>query len=565
MKRFFLSFFGLLMLIGTMPLGAACVPAGTAGDDAVVCTGATSGHQRFYGGSDHVTLQNTTGSGNYWLDESLGGNPATDGNDTFIANNSQFFWVLGFGGDDVFDINHSEFNNTYGDTNPGHGLSQRGNDTIFIKNSISFGYIQGGNDNDKIEIIDSNVSIVASGYSDIYPVDYSPYDGNDTILLDHVNFTAPLYWDATQIEGAVGGGRSDDTITFKNGGEAYYVYGGHGNDVVEVFDDEHFNDCNTSSQIVERCGIYGDESYVSEPNATAIPILHGDDRIVLHGGDASGILIQGGHGSDTLTIDTPVMLTGTTLDGGDDRLAADTFVDRIEFEQWLGDLNGSQFHNWEQIRLHDASAITLVDNNISAGIDGGVDASSGLPYGLIVDDRSQLNLYHDFTIDGNLHNDAIINLQDGNVAGSVVTVKGDYHASSGELYVDTVLNDATPSVSDKLVIEGDTAGVTTLNVNNIGGAGGQTPTADNSGILVVEVHGNSNGTFALNAPLETPEYWYSLVKGSNGNWYLQSISIVCWCKNLSSDCAGSQGLFWLMSLLILVAAFVPALRRSFKP
>ena len=264
-------------------------------------------------------------------------------------------------------------------------------------------------------------------------------------------------------------------------------------------------------------------SYSSEPNATAIPLLHGDDKIVLHNGDLSGIFVQGGDGSDIVKIDTPVRLTDTLLDGGDDIGSADGFVDRVEFKQWTGDLNGSQFHNWEQIRLHDTSAITWLDDNISTGVESGMDASSGLPYGLIVDDNSRLNFYHDFVINGNLHNGAIVDLQDGNASGTVLKIEGDYTASFGEIYLDTVLNNASPSISDMLVVEGSTSGNSVLNIANIDGTGGQTPTGDNNGILVIEVHGDSNGTFTLDSPLQAGDYRYHLLKGSNGNWYLQSI------------------------------------------
>lgn len=526
MKKFWITMYIFWVALGGMSAFAACTPAGTAGDDTVACTGTITSFQMLYGGSDTVTLDHVsanTGGNVYWLDESPGGNPATDGNDTFIARDSSFFWVFGFRGDDSFEVYDSNFSNLYGDTNPGHGTSQRGSDTIHIERSTSNGYILGGNNNDIITIAHSTVSNVAGGYSDIYAgTDYSPFDGNDTIVLNDVNFTAPLYWDPLSIEGIVMGGRGNDSITFRDGGEAYYVYGGHGSDIITIYDGEHFNPCPSSSQDSARCGIYGDVDYASEQNVSAIPLRHGDDTIMLYDADLQQGYVQGGDGSDTLSIHTPVLLVGSTLDGGDDRSAVDTFIDRVQFEHWTGDLNGSQFYNWEQIRLHDASIITWMDGNISTGTDGGIDVSSGLPYGLIVDDDSQLNFHHDFIIEGNLHNAAIVNLQDGNVSGTVLRVKGDYTASSGEIYLDTVLNNAAPSMSDTLVVEGSSSGTSVLTIFNNGGNGGQTPTGDNSGILVVEVNGDSNGIFTLSAPLQTADYWYHLFKGSNGNWYLQS-------------------------------------------
>jgi hypothetical protein len=167
LSRYFFPVLFFLFHTTTGFLYASCIPGGTSGNDTVTCTGTTSGYQEFYGGSDHITLTSgTTGNGVFWLDERNGGNSATDGNDTFIANGSLFSWVFGFNGDDYFDVNGSKFRNLYADTNP-NWVEQRGNDTIIIKNSVSDGWILGGNDNDTLMIKDSNVSFVASGYSDI--------------------------------------------------------------------------------------------------------------------------------------------------------------------------------------------------------------------------------------------------------------------------------------------------------------------------------------------------------------------------------------------------------------
>jgi len=524
-SKYLFTLFTMLSLSITASY-AACTPAGTTGDDTVSCSGVINSFQYFYGGSDMVTLNHVsalTTNNVYWLDEALGGNPVTDGNDTFISHNSQFHWVLGFGGDDTFQIDHSKFNNAYGDTNPLRGFGNRGNDTFLIEHSTSYGYILGGNDNDIITIIESNVSNVASGYSDIYGnIDYTPFDGNDTILLDHVNFNAPLYWDNIQIEGVVTGGRGNDRITFQNGGEAYYIYGGHGSDIIEVYDNEHFNACTSSHQITDRCGIYGDESYASEPNATAIPLLHGDDQIILHNGDVSGILVQGGDGSDLVKIHTPVILANTRIDGGDDRNIADGFTDQLLFDQWSGEINGSNIVNWEQIILDNNSVVTFSDINLSTGYADGISPQTLLPYGLILQNHSTLKQYHDFTVDGNLYNNAMIDMQDGNTPGTTLIVNHNYTSDHGKLYLDVTLNDALPNITDKLLIKADASGTTTLFVNNINGSGGATPEGKNRGILVVKIEGDSNAVFKLDQVLEAGDYWYSLYKGNNGNWYLRS-------------------------------------------
>jgi hypothetical protein len=522
----------LIMGMGTtLFLDAACVPSGTAGDDQVICTGTVNGWQRLYGGSDRVQLQQTGGQAVYWLDESIAGNPATDGDDTFEANGSHFFWVFGFGGDDDFAVRESVFNNLYGDTNP-YRVSQRGSDTILVERSTSNGWILGGNDDDTLTIRESNVSFVASGYSNIYPdtrpghtglFDYTPHDGDDTILLDRVNFTEVNYAYPTRV-GAVESGKGDDAITFIGGGEAYSVTAGHDSDTILVQDGEHFNPCTFVNDLnhTVSCGIYGDEPYGSEPNATAIPLQHGDDRITLEEADVRGIVVQGGDGSDTVQVETLVRLFGTIFDGGDDHSQADGFVDRLVLDQWSGDLNGSLLRNWEQIVLDRVSDIEWQDDNVSVGFEAGTDAASGLPYGLIVRNNSRMQVNHDFLVDGNLHNRAIIDLRNGGIPGTTLRVQHDYGAVDGQIHLDTVLNGASPGISDRLHVQGSTSGVTQLQIENAGGTGAPTPSGDNQGILVVQVDGVSAGNFMLAAPVTAGDYRYNLHKAANGNWYLQS-------------------------------------------
>lgn len=529
-----LIFIASMLLFGNIASFAACTPVATTGnvDQNFTCEFAMNGEKFFYGGSDivelnSVTIGTGTRSGSFWLDNSLAGD-ATDGNDTFIVNHSEFVWVLSFGGNDKFEINYSKFSNLYADTNPGHGVNQRGDDTIIIQNSVSNGWILGGNDNDSITIKNSKVSFVASGYSinylDLWGTDYTPYDGNDTIMLDNVDFGETNYYSAyAHIPGSVGSGKGDDTITFKNGGIAYGVSAGHGNDKIVIENHMLFNDCNYTNDRgnMTYCGIYSDEPYESEANATTIS-LHGDDTILLYAGDLSDIVINAGHGSDLAEIHDKVIVAGTTIDGGDDRSIADGFNDTLVFNHWTGDLNGSLLVNWETIIFGSGSTVTLLDKTLSTGNETNI--LSGNYYGLILQDNGSLKMTHSFNIDGNLYNHAMIDMQaDSNQPTSVLSIQNDYQSNFGTIYLDTVLNDAVTSLSDKIVIQGDTHGTTLLTIDNINGLGAQTTTGDNEGILLIEVHGNSaNNAFELAHPLHAGDYTYTLKKGSNGNWYLQS-------------------------------------------
>lgn len=525
----------ILSLLFSVSIYATCTPSSTMGDDSITCTDTIDGTFALdaQGGSDIVTLNSVSGNGVYWLDKATGGELATDGNDTFITHNSTFFWVFTFRGDDKIEIYDSNFSNAYADTNPewtgaypDNRVAQRGNDSIYVENSISDGWITGGNDSDYMLIKDSQVSYVASGYSDIYSdidgyFDFTPFDSNDTIVLDNVIFNASSYAYANR-PGAVDGGKDNDIIIFKNGGSAYNVVGGHGNDHIVLDDAVLFTPCNFENDrgANVECGIYGDVPYESEANTTTIA-KHGNDIIEIKNANISGVTVNAGHGSDWVQINTPTIVDLTIFDGGDDRNSTDTFIDKLVFDAWHGDLNGSNLKNWESIVFDNSTEVSFLDNTLLTGFESGIDPVTNLPYGLIIKNDSSLKQYQHFTIDGNLYNNANVHLQNSDAAGTVLTINNDYN-STGSLYLDTVLNDASFTISDQLVVKGNTAGETRIYVDNIGGSGGLTPRASNSGILLIKVDGASNGTFVLAHSLEVGDYYYFLKKGDNGNWYLRS-------------------------------------------
>ncbi|KAB2658097.1 hypothetical protein F9K94_07830 [Brucella tritici] len=129
-----------------------------------------------------------------------------------------------------------------------------------------------------------------------------------------------------------------------------------------------------------------------------------------------------------------------------------------------------------------------------------------------------------------LDNGGAVTLSDM-TAGTTLTVAGNYTGSNGTLVINTVLGDDN-SKTDRLKVAGDTSGTTNLQVVNRGGLGGQTV----NGIEVVDVAGQSNGTFSLVSDYTTKDnkkaiwagaYAYTLQQGSgsgnkDGNWYLVS-------------------------------------------
>ncbi|MFU2319126.1 autotransporter outer membrane beta-barrel domain-containing protein [Rahnella sp. PCH160] len=159
-----------------------------------------------------------------------------------------------------------------------------------------------------------------------------------------------------------------------------------------------------------------------------------------------------------------------------------------------------------------ASGATLAGNGTVSGdvTNGGTLAAlnSLSAYGSAA--ASVLNL------SGNLTNSGLLQLA-GSTVGNTLSVGGNY-VGGGVLALQTVLG-GDNSVTDKLVVAGDTSGTTQVTVKNAGGTGAQTST----GIQVVDVGGQSNGVFSLNGRAVAGAYEYHLVKNStNGDWYLQS-------------------------------------------
>ncbi|KOQ69669.1 autotransporter outer membrane beta-barrel domain-containing protein [Stenotrophomonas maltophilia] len=110
---------------------------------------------------------------------------------------------------------------------------------------------------------------------------------------------------------------------------------------------------------------------------------------------------------------------------------------------------------------------------------------------------------------------------EGQAAYAQLTVNGDYTGNGGILHFNTVLA-GDDAASSRLHVTGATSGTTNVTVNNIAGAGAQTV----DGILLVQVDGASNGSFALQGRAIGGMYEYFLHKGSattaNDNWYLTS-------------------------------------------
>ncbi|GAJ68772.1 outer membrane autotransporter barrel domain-containing protein [Edwardsiella piscicida] len=144
------------------------------------------------------------------------------------------------------------------------------------------------------------------------------------------------------------------------------------------------------------------------------------------------------------------------------------------------------------------------------------DATFALPAATTLARQSQYQV-GELTNSGTIvigHNDA----NNNPVAGTTLTVNGNYIGDGGHLQFNTVLGNDS-SLTDKLVVTGDTSGKTGVSITNAGGKGDEAI----NGIEIISIGGSSAGEFTQDGRIVAGAYDYSLVRGkgdSSNNWYL---------------------------------------------
>ncbi|GKX54235.1 autotransporter [Leminorella grimontii] len=205
-------------------------------------------------------------------------------------------------------------------------------------------------------------------------------------------------------------------------------------------------------------------------------------------------------------------------------------------QQGDGILTLTQSHGYTGKTTIDAGGIVLLNNAQLSGTSNVAVASGAMlgGYGGVggdVDNQGLLAVADaalndanaasgTFTVGGRLTNGGEIRMESVRPTSRLV-VNGDYVGSNGLLTLSTVL-EGDNADTDRLVVLGNTSGVTRVVVNNAGGVGAQTV----NGIEVISVGGQSDGQFTLTNRVVAGAYEYSLYQGlpnaMNGNWYLRS-------------------------------------------
>lgn len=289
---------------------------------------------------------------------------------------------------------------------------------------------------------------------------------------------------------------------------------------------------------------------VSAASGVAINDDAANATLTMNGGSQLTGQVLMGEGNDIMSIKDSADISGVTLlDGGNSTDSTVTDIlgtataatNKLTFENSTNSLSGSTMKNWQTVTL-DGSNITFTSD--AALVTGtGINSDSSLQ-GLVIQNGATLNSPVTLDVTGDVSIDATSMLNHsqggsitGNVtsaglidwrnttAGQILTINGNYTGVSGSrLLLQTVLGDDS-SLTDKLVVTGDTAGTTSVGVRNAGGTGAQTL----NGIELIHINGTSNGVFTQAGRIVAGVYEYSLARGQGSNsshWYLTNQKIV---------------------------------------
>ncbi|AWH88258.1 autotransporter outer membrane beta-barrel domain-containing protein [Limnobaculum parvum] len=232
-------------------------------------------------------------------------------------------------------------------------------------------------------------------------------------------------------------------------------------------------------------------------------------------------------GSATLTTTNDVNNTFSGVISGAGNLVKEgsgqLLIDNSQTYQGTTNINAGYMTLLNNAVLESANVVTIAEGAELGGY-GGVNGSV-INHGLLAT-ADAANGYAaepagNFTIGGDFTNNGEIRMASPDPRSQTI-VKGNYIGNNGLLTLSTVLS-GDNSITDKLIISGDTSGNTNVVVNNAGGEGAQTK----KGIEVISVGGQSNGQFTLANRVVAGAYEYSLYQGlpyeANGNWYLRSV------------------------------------------
>ncbi|PVZ85057.1 hypothetical protein C9426_21270 [Serratia sp. S1B] len=257
-------------------------------------------------------------------------------------------------------------------------------------------------------------------------------------------------------------------------------------------------DLNGNNQQFNRLAGHGGAVDLNGASLTVLNASTADSSLYEGAITGNGTLIKAGAGSLTLS--------GNTSWVGNTELQAGSLI-------LDGTSGGAQLTS--NVIGQSGTQLSLING---ASLTGWID-----PTDVSIDSASQWNMTANSLVDNLTHGGTVVFVVPTTNDFKTLTVNGNYAGNNGLLVLNTQLGNDN-SLSDKLVVTGDTSGSTRVKINNAGGRGAQTL----EGIEVVSVGGESNGEFVQNGRIAAGAYDYSLgrgtAEGQTGNWYLTSQS-----------------------------------------
>lgn len=297
-----------------------------------------------------------------------------------------------------------------------------------------------------------------------------------------------------------------------------------------------FNDDGDSHVIIENAAEVVDDPNTPEIETSSvngvIRLSGGGDRLDLHGGFSGITEVNGGLGG-TNTDDVLNLFQANSTYNAGQIVGWDVFNIDGSYLTTDGGLGGNLVVGTANVAgtgIFLTNGSTLESNQPGMNIYGNLTLAAGTTYLSDVNDDAGNPGAGDTFITGFLNNNGTVSIAD-EAADDNVRVDGLYSGNGGTVVLDTVLGNDS-SATDMMILRGGTAvGTTNLVVNNVGGAGAQTL---NDGIKVIDVTGDSLGTFSLVGDYEIAgqqaviagAYGYTLwkngVNNTDGDWYLRS-------------------------------------------
>ncbi|HIC2886860.1 TPA: autotransporter outer membrane beta-barrel domain-containing protein [Morganella morganii] len=312
-------------------------------------------------------------------------------------------------------------------------------------------------------------------------------------------------------------------------------------------------DVSSAAGIAIRTGA-GNERLTINRGATVsgdIVMGSGNDTLVINqGANINGVSLFDGGSSSKYTV-TDVSITSIRTTGGgkppttestttnvlqEDLVAnGSPYTNKIFFNGVTYANSASVIRNWQSVFADQADITFTGDASL---VTGHGTNSDGSLRGLVLSSAS-LNAMAPVDITGDVHIDTASRFSHrngGTITGDTVnagqliydnntrhelTINGNYISDGGSVYLNSQLYDDA-SLTDKLIVNGNTSGNTTMFIRNAGGTGA--PTLE--GIELVRVSGQSDGEFIQSGRLVAGAYDYFLKRGQgekSNNWYLTSL------------------------------------------